>query len=102
MDMRVLDQIFKNEAITDKYIFACDCLLEAFRMRGDEYESSYWEKAGFAFLKTDKKDWGYHFIRFAQALDNHTNRIASDSKSTKKLKIFKEPSKLKRLLKGWI
>jgi hemerythrin len=104
MDLTILDRIFADSkgVIYQEYFDASDMILEAIRNMGSEYESEYWERVGFAFLKTHKKEWGYHFIRYSQALDSHWNRKASGSKSTKKLKQFLPPSKFKQLLSGWV
>jgi hypothetical protein len=104
MDLTILDRIFADTKgiINQEYFDASDMILEAVKNIGSEYESEYWERAGFAFLKTHKKEWGYHFIKYAQKMDDHMNRKASGSKSTKKAKNFLPPTKFRRLLSGWI
>lgn len=104
MDLTILDRIFADTGgvISEEYIDASIMIVEATENKGSEHESLYWERVGFAFLRTRKKEWGYHFIKYAQALDAHWNRKMSGSKSTKKIKHFLPPTKFKMLLSGWV
>lgn len=75
MNMSILDNIFKDEAVTEEYFKFCDILLLAFKEENKEDESVLYEKAGFELMKTTKKEWGRHLIEFAQKIDRKNDRL---------------------------
>jgi hypothetical protein len=74
MDTTILDKMFPKGSIPESYWEGCDYILVAMKEVGGESESEYWEKAGFFFAETDKKDWGRHMIEIAQRIDRKNKR----------------------------
>lgn len=104
MNIEILDRIFAEEGgvVTEVYLEAVQKLMIALRHSKDVHESFYWEDVGFEFLKTEKTEWGRHFIRYANALDDHKLRQVMPEFKLKTKRVFREPSKMTALLKGWV
>ena len=100
----LLDSIFDDGVVSEEYIEACDKLLLALRAseRKDEYDYVLWDEAGLAFLATDKKDWGNHFIRYAEALNNDKIRKGSGKNILRKKRVFINTPKMKMLTGNWL
>lgn len=103
MNTSILDRIFAEEGgeVTEEYFDAVEKLMIALRHSQDEHESLYWEDVGFEFQKTKKKEWGRHFIRYANSLDNHKLRQTLPDFKLRTKRVFREPNKMTALLNGW-
>ena len=74
MNTTILDKMFPNGSILEKYWSGCDLILSAMRESGKELESEYYEQAGFFFSNSDKPEWGRHLIEIAQRIDKKNER----------------------------
>ena len=78
MDTSIYNSIFNGQPVTEEYIVPCEILLKALRSSGNEFESQYYEDAGFAFCLTPKAIWGQHLLEMAYRIDERNKRLGKD------------------------